>query len=307
MRISHTGGIIAAASKKVAKPFMQVGTISIIRRIVITYQQAGIFPIVIVTGNDNEEIKRQLTGFGVIFLKNEQDEQPELLESVKIGVSFLQDKCDRMLFTPVNVPMFTPETLERLMQSESLITIPTFKGRGGHPVMIDNSFADRILSYQGDNGLRGMFEACPDCLRIAVEDKGVVTSVYNEAELGAQLKEHNSAILHPVMHMQLEKETSFFNARLKLLLFLICETQNMRASCAYSGIAYSKAWDMINTLERSLAFSVVERQRGGHDGGYTALTQRGVEFLLAYQRFEEKMHLITQKEFKELFISTKII
>lgn len=307
MKISHTGGIIAAASRKVAKPFMQVGTISIIRRIVITYQQAGVFPIVIVTGNDNEEIKRQLTGFGVIFLKNEQDEQPELFESVKIGVSFLQDKCDRMLFTPVNVPMFTPETLERLMQSESLITIPTFEGRGGHPVMIDNGIADRILSYRGDNGLRGVFEACPDCRRIAVEDKGIVTSIYNEADLSAQLKGHNSAILHPVMHMQLEKETAFFNARLKLLLFLIYELQNMRTCCIYSGIAYSKAWEMINNLERSLGFSVVERQRGGQDGGYTALTRRGVEFLLAYQRFEEKMHRITQREFKEQFISTKII
>lgn len=307
MKISHIGGIIAAASKKVAKPFLQVGTIPIIRRIVITYQQAGIFPIVIITGSDNEEIKQQLTSYGVIFLKNEQDEQPELFESVKIGLSFLHGKCDRVVFTPVNVPMFTPTTLETLMQNDGSVVIPTYEGRGGHPVLISDDVIGQILGYEGGNGLRGAFELCPDHRRIDVDDKGVICSVYNEADLQARLKEHNSAILHPVMHMQLEKETPFFNARLKLLLFLLHDTQNMRTSCAYSGIAYSKAWDMINTLERNLAFSVVERRRGGPDGGRTSLTERGTNFLLAYQHFEENMHHITQAFFVEQFISTKIL
>lgn len=307
MKISHIGGIIAAASKKVAKPFLQVGTIPIIRRIVITYQQAGIFPIVIITGSDNEEIKQQLTSYGVIFLKNEQDEQPELFESVKIGLSFLHGKCDRVVFTPVNVPMFTPATLETLMKNDGSVVIPTYEGRGGHPVLISDDVIGQILGYEGGNGLRGAFELCPDHRRIDVDDKGVICSVYNEADLQARLKEHNSAILHPVMHMQLEKETPFFNARLKLLLFLLHDTQNMRTSCAYSGIAYSKAWDMINTLERNLAFSVVERRRGGPDGGRTSLTERGTNFLLAYQHFEENMHHITQASFVEQFISTKIL
>lgn len=307
MKISHTGGIIAAASKKVAKPFLQVGAIPIIRRIVITYQQAGIFPIVIITGSDNDEIKQQLTSYGVIFLKNEQDEQPELFESVKIGLSFLHGKCDRVVFTPVNVPMFTPTTLETLMQSEGSVVTPAYEGRGGHPVLISDDVIDQILAYQGDNGLRGAFEMCPDHRRINVDDKGIICSVYNEADLQARLKEHNSAILHPVMHMQLEKETPFFNARLKLLLFLLHDTQNMRTSCAYSGIAYSKAWDMINTLECNLAFSIVERRRGGPDGGRTSLTERGTNFLLAYQHFEENMHHITQASFNEQFISTKIL
>ena len=53
MQISKVGGIIAVVNKANSQPFSQDGTISIIRRIVITYQQAGIFPIVIVT--DTEE------------------------------------------------------------------------------------------------------------------------------------------------------------------------------------------------------------------------------------------------------------
>ena len=108
MRISKVGGVIAAANKKVAQPLLQVGTISVIRRIVITYQQAGIFPIVIITGAEEDEVKRQLATYGVIFVRNEEPDEPELLTSVKLGLSYLDGKCDRVMFTPVNVPMFTP-------------------------------------------------------------------------------------------------------------------------------------------------------------------------------------------------------
>ena len=106
MRISKFGGLIAAASKKAALPMLQIGTIPIIKRIVISFQQAGIFPIVIITGVDEDEVKYQLSNYGVIFIPNQQPDHPQLLDSVKIGLQYLQGKCDRVAFTPVNVPMW---------------------------------------------------------------------------------------------------------------------------------------------------------------------------------------------------------
>ena len=105
IRINRTGGVIGAASKKDAMPLFQVGTIPIVKRIVITFQQAGIFPIVIITGTQEEEVKYQLSGYGVIFLKLEDCEQPKLFESVKTGLEYLEGKCERVMFTPVNAPM----------------------------------------------------------------------------------------------------------------------------------------------------------------------------------------------------------
>ena len=72
MRFCSVGGIIAAASKKDAVPLLQIGSIPIVRRIVITLQQAGVFPIVIVTGAQEYEVTHQLASYGVIFLHNEQ-------------------------------------------------------------------------------------------------------------------------------------------------------------------------------------------------------------------------------------------
>ena len=110
MNLRKVGGIIAVANHEVAKPLLQVGAIPIIRRIVITYQQVGVFPIVVVVGGDDEELKRELSALGVIFLKHEQDRTPELMDSVRTGLHYLQGKCSRVVFTPVNVPMFTPDT-----------------------------------------------------------------------------------------------------------------------------------------------------------------------------------------------------
>ena len=56
MKLGKVGGIIAVADTDAAMPLLQVGTIPIIQRIVITYKQVGIFPIVVVTGPENDEI-----------------------------------------------------------------------------------------------------------------------------------------------------------------------------------------------------------------------------------------------------------
>lgn len=308
MKISKTGGIIVATGKRSAKPLMQVGSISIVRRIVISYRQAGVFPIVIITGAEDAEVKKQLSPYGVIFLRHTAPEEPELLASVKLGLRYLQGKCDKVVFTPVGVPMVTPATLSALLCHPGDVVVPAYSGKGGHPVVLSEQIIPDILRYEGPDGLQGAFRS--GAIRrvwLDVEDKGVLATAHDEKELHAQLRQHNSAILRPVLHMRLESENAFFNDRLKLLLFLIADTNSMHTACAYTGIAHSKAWDMINKLEQNLNEQVVIRLRGGKRGGGTKLTGRGEQFLLAYQSFEEYVYQVAQEEYQRRFLSTGII
>lgn len=308
MRISKFGGLIAAASKKNAKPMLQMGSIPIIKRIVISLQQAGIFPIVIIAGANEDEIKYQLSNYGVIFVSYEQPDHLELMDTVKIGLKYLQGKCDRIIFTPVNVPMFTPDTLIKLKDQAGDIVTPSYKGQGGHPVILSNHIISDILNYDGEDGLRGAIRLHEKKrVWVPVEDKGVLTNVHNEEQLRARLAEHNNAILHPMVHMSIEREESFFNGRLKLLLYLISDTSNVRKACNAMALSYGKAWNMINRLELELGYLVVERRQGGKQGGNTTLTHKGMEFLLAYQRFEEEVLYFTQNSFQKSFLETNIM
>lgn len=302
MVISRTGGVIAAASKKVAHPLLQVGSIPIIKRIVLSYQQAGVFPIVIVTGTEEHEVKSQLSGCDVIFLHNDDFEAPQLFDSAKIGFRYLKDKCERIVFSPVNVPMFSPETLELLMAREEEIVTPRFGEVGGHPVVISSNIIPELLEYAGEDGLRGAIASMEERRGwVQVNDEGILHSIHDEEQLTARLEEHNHALLHSFINISLIKEMAFFNPRVKLLLFLIMDTNSVNRACEHMALSLGSAWDMINKLEKELGYAVVERRHGGSHGGRTMLTERGMQFLKAYQQFENNIFQYAHNEFLRLF------
>lgn len=309
MQISKVGGIIAVVSKTNAQSFSQNGIISIIRRIVITYQQAGIFPIVIITDAEDGSLKLQLANYGVIFLQNaEPCNSSELFTFIKTGLKYLEGKCNQVMFTPLSCPMFTATTLLTLMERSEDIVIASHQRHGGHPVLISQSAIPSILKYQGENGLRGAI-ASSELQRVWVDvnDKGVLLRVHDGEDLNLQLNENNSVVLHPVLQLRLEREESFFNERLKTLLFLILNHYSIHKGCACIGLAYSKAWAMIKQLESNLGYPVITRHRGGKGGGGAFLTPEGERFLTAYQQFEESVHQTALKEFRKHFIDSNII
>ena len=154
MKISSVGGVIAAASNSAAYPLLQLGTMTSIRKIVVSFKQAGIFPIVVVTGAQEREVRYQLSANGMVFLLSEETEAPELIESARLGLSFLEDKCEKVIFAPVNIPLFSPNTLESLIQANKKIATPSYQGKGGHPVCLTTSIISKGLAYQGTGGLR---------------------------------------------------------------------------------------------------------------------------------------------------------
>lgn len=308
VKLSRVGGVIAAASPKNALPLLQIGTISVIRRIVISFQQAGIFPIVVVTGAEEDEVKYQLSQYGVIFIQDENCEHSELFDSVKIGLHYLYGKCDKVIFTPVNAPMFMPETLVQLMHVDGDIVVPSYRRHSGHPILMSKKIIPAILEFSGEGGMRAAIASMSENRIFAeVDDPGILMNIHDEAQLNERLREHSRALLHPVVKLSLQKEVSFFNTRTKLLLYLIQDTCSVRKACDRMALSYGKAWDMLNGLEAEIGYRVVERRHGGKQGGNTTLTTRGLEFLMTWQQFEDNIFSHTQSEFKALFSNRHIL
>ena len=301
-----TGGVIAAVRKIFEKdkvePLLKLGSISVIKRIVLTFQRAGIYPIVVVTGYESYEIERDLASFGVIFLKNENYETSQMFDYAKIGLDYLKDKCDQVIFNPANIPMFTPETIERMLNYNEMIVSPSYNGKSGHPILIASEIIPEILQYDGDMGMRGAIQQIGiERKWVDVEDEGILNNTDDIHRLDNLLEKHNNDIMHSFIKISIEKEDLFFDSRTKLLLLLIQDTHSVRNACKQIALSYSKAWNMINYMEKELGYEVVERKHGGKNGGKTYLTKEGAEFLEKYEVFEENIRQFAKVEFDRLF------
>lgn len=304
--MEKVGGLIVAAGNcgksEEITPLMKLGDISVIRRLVLTFQQANVKPIVVVTGYMALEVEHHLTGYDVIFIRNEDFENTDKFYSAKMGLEYLKDKCENVVFTPVTIPMYTSETIKKMISLQKDIVIPLYHGRKGHPLLINSRVIDSILQYRG---LHGMSEAINQtqipCERVEVEDLGVLFNAEKVDEIDPLFEIDKITKIHPWMKLYLEKEDVLFDSRARLLLTLLEETHSVKGACKYMALSTGKAWKIINALEASLGYSVVERQQGGKKGGKTHLTEEGKKFLQKYILFENEVRHFTYEKFLEIF------
>lgn len=300
----NTGGIIVVTDNKKGKsidPLKEIGTISVIKRMVLTYQQVNISPITIVGEKDTlYDLERELADYNVIFLKSNEKEN-SMIDLVKIGINFLKDKCEKVIYSPVVIPMFKMATLQKIVQSESIIASPSYRKKAGHPVLLSNKIYEYILD--SEYGMKDTIRSLMDEREfIEVKDEGIIRSLDDMDKLTILLDDHNEQIVHPFLRINIEKEEMFFNSRAKLLLILIDEIGTVKGACEHMALSYRKAWSIIEDIEKALGFTVVNRRHGGKDGGRSSLTEEGKEFLIKYSKFEKEVKLFSEKKFNEIFL-----
>jgi len=272
------------------KPMLSIGSISVAQRVVATLSQSGVSKIVMVTGYNATVLERHLSGNGIIFLRNEDYERTQMFDSVKIGLRYLLDKCDRVLFTPVDVPLFTSKTVKTILNSGASLACPMCQGRQGHPILIANELIPEILADCGEMGLKGAMDRCSVPLkRIEVDDPGTIRDADTPEDYLSLVEYHNSQLVRPVVQVSLNKEKPFFDSRIAMLLMLIDETKSVRAAGQRMQLSYSSCWNIIRTLESQLSYSLVERSQGGAGGSTSILTDRGRQLLERYNAYEQKL------------------
>ena len=286
------GALIVAAgmSKRMGefKPMLPIGSISVAQRVVATLTQAGVSKLVMVTGYNATMLERHRSGNGIIFLRNEDYETTQMFDSVKIGLDYLQDKCDKVLFTPVDVPLFTSRTVKTILDSGAPLVCPMCEGRQGHPLLIDNALIPEILNDCGEMGLKGAMDRCSVPLRrIDVDDPGTIHDADTPEDFSQLVDYHNSQLVRPVVSVSLNKEKPFFDSKIAMLLMLVDETKSVRAASQRMQLSYSSCWNIIRTLESQLNYTLIERSQGGAGGSQSRLTDRGRELLERYDAYQK--------------------
>ncbi len=80
------------------------------------------------------------------------------------------------------------------------------------------------------------------------------------------------------------------------LLEAIEKTGSISAAAKSLGLSYRRAWDMVDTMNRSFKEPLVLGAIGGKRGGGSTLTPTGKQLILVYRKMEKKALSAVQKE-----------
>ena len=85
------------------------------------------------------------------------------------------------------------------------------------------------------------------------------------------------------------------------LLRRVEKTKSLHQAAQQMGMAYSKAWGLIRTLEQRLGFPLLERKAGGDSGGGSRITPKAKELMSEYGRFRKEVGQAMEKIYRRHF------
>ena len=87
-----------------------------------------------------------------------------------------------------------------------------------------------------------------------------------------------------------------------LVLKLIEQKGSLKAACEELGYTYRRTWGNLKKIEEFFGFPLLDKSRGGSEGGHMALTEEGKRLVQAFDKFHASADSVIQKGF-EIFMS----
>ena len=89
------------------------------------------------------------------------------------------------------------------------------------------------------------------------------------------------------------------------ILKLIDEKGSLKAACDELGYTYRRTWGNLKKIEQFFGFPLLEKHRGGIDGGSTTLSAQGKILVLAFDHFHATVDRVIQEGFEQLIRDLK--
>jgi molybdate transport system regulatory protein len=85
------------------------------------------------------------------------------------------------------------------------------------------------------------------------------------------------------------------------LLKLVGKTGSLNKAARGMNMSYRKAWLIIQSVEKKLGFSILERKVGGVSGGGSVITMDGKNLMRDYEKFRKDVDTSLEKLFQKHF------
>lgn len=277
----------------------EVGTIPAGQRMIASFQRAGVGLTGLVVEGENKKAERTLSQNGVIFLRCR--EKTTFFQGVQQGLSFLQKRCERVFVVTGNTPLFLPQTLRQLLESQAALSVPEYTHVYGFPFLLSREGMDYLLQLPAASVLEDVLQSWPLSKEIvSVLDPGVLLHGEDMTHRKPLIRQQSAQLARPVVNVSLQREGISYDARFSALLHLVEETHSVRDACGLMQISYSSAWNMLNQAEDQLGFPLIHRARGGSTGSGSELTEKGRRLMEAYDRFAEHLQQIAEQLYQDV-------
>ena len=155
--------------------------------------------IIVVTGFKYEKIEKLVKDYEKVVTVYNDNYPKGMFTSIKKGIS--QVESEKFFLTPGDYPLINKKVIEEILtksikeeNKNKEVIIPSFYGKGGHPILADSSIVQDILVKSDDYNLREFLKNRKVAYEI-IEDKSIILDVDTAQEYNEALSEFNKKLI----------------------------------------------------------------------------------------------------------------
>lgn len=145
------------------KPLLPFGGATVVEACVESLREAGAREVVVVVGHRAEEVRAALARAERVRFAFNDEAGSEMGVSVARGVEALGAEVGAALVALVDQPAVPAAAIASLIEARrrtgARLVLPEWRGRGGHPVLIDLALREELSRLVPRKGLRALFDA----------------------------------------------------------------------------------------------------------------------------------------------------
>ncbi|MGD2156679.1 MAG: nucleotidyltransferase family protein [Anaerolineales bacterium] len=152
--------LAAGQSRRMGRPKMTLswGNTTVIGRVLQALESGGVDNVLIVTGAARVEVEKAVSGFGVRTVFNPFYAEAEMIKTLQVGISALNDEYEAALVVLGDQPQLRPKVvrgiLDTYQESQAALIVPSFEMQRGHPWLLGRTYWPEILSLPSSETLR---------------------------------------------------------------------------------------------------------------------------------------------------------
>lgn len=130
--------------------------------------------IIVVGGYKAEDIHPIIVKYKNVSLIINENYENGMFSSVKKGIEYI--KGDRFFLTPGDYPAIQSRVYKDMSAIGGDVIIPTYKGKRGHPILINGKLIDKICTNANYHSLRDFINDY-GFITIEISDEGILMDV----------------------------------------------------------------------------------------------------------------------------------